>query len=154
VLFIGSQFSNLYTAVECGAVSGRCLVAAAADDDDVFHLFLQKQKRGAELHIYLEEGTYHNNPACRPDVKLTKDKGTGCSYLDRWLKAWPLLLLLDFKATDSCNLRWRFKSHSIRLGRCWQALGLPSEASDWDHKRTLRFLRVQQQKAAAGCIRG
>jgi hypothetical protein len=22
-------------------------------------LFLQKQKRGAELHIYLEEGTYH-----------------------------------------------------------------------------------------------
>jgi hypothetical protein len=28
-------------------------------DDDVFCLFLQKQKRGVELHIYLEEGTYH-----------------------------------------------------------------------------------------------
>ncbi len=27
--------------------------------DDVFYLFLQKQKIGAELHIYLEEGTYH-----------------------------------------------------------------------------------------------
>ena len=29
------------------------------DDDDVFYLFLQNQKRGAELHISLEEGTYH-----------------------------------------------------------------------------------------------
>jgi hypothetical protein len=28
-------------------------------DDDVFYLFLQKQKIGAELHIYLGEGTYH-----------------------------------------------------------------------------------------------
>ena len=25
----------------------------------LFYLFLQKQKRGVELHIYLEEGTYH-----------------------------------------------------------------------------------------------
>jgi hypothetical protein len=32
---------------------------AGCPDDDVFDLFLQKQKIGAELHIYLEEGTYH-----------------------------------------------------------------------------------------------
>jgi hypothetical protein len=31
----------------------------AVFDDDVFYLFLQKQKIGAELHIYLEESTYH-----------------------------------------------------------------------------------------------
>ena len=30
-----------------------------SDDDDVFYLFLLKQKRGAELNIYFEEGTYH-----------------------------------------------------------------------------------------------
>ena len=30
-----------------------------ASFNDVFYLFLQKQKIGAELHIYLEEGTYH-----------------------------------------------------------------------------------------------
>ena len=42
-------------------------------------MFLQKQKIGAELHIYLEEGTYHKSV-------LTKghQNAKACSYAARW----------------------------------------------------------------------
>jgi hypothetical protein len=43
-------------------------------DDDVFYLFLQKQKIGAELHIYLEEGTYHKRLFRGPNTNDMKNQ--------------------------------------------------------------------------------
>ncbi len=69
--------------------SGQALHEAfdsVALDDDVFYLFLQKQKIGAELHIYLEEGTYHKRLFRGPntnDMKNVCRQDTGHSY-SRW----------------------------------------------------------------------
>ena len=46
--------------------------SARRQDDDAFYLFLQKQKTEVELHIYLEEGTYHKRVFRGPNTNDMK----------------------------------------------------------------------------------
>jgi hypothetical protein len=49
-------------------------------DDDVIYLFLQKQKIGAELHIYLEEGAYHYKGRGREQGTEVREGGIGIEH--------------------------------------------------------------------------
>jgi len=51
VLFIGTQYSNLYIAVDMPAKAAMMMMS--------FICSCRNKKKGAKLHIYLQEGTYH-----------------------------------------------------------------------------------------------
>ena len=72
-------------------------------DDDVFYLFLQKQKIGAKLHIYLSEGTI-----------------SWRAHADRLTRSYPLLLA-EIRAFSriSCELRdfFGFRAQIFNLRR-------------------------------------
>ena len=59
-----------------------------ADDDhdyEVFYSFLQKQKMGAELHIYIEEGAYHKR-LFRGPSKVYMELGSYFLFLQEQIK--------------------------------------------------------------------
>jgi len=60
----------------------------------------------------------------------------------RALRAWPLPLLRDLQDDDDAQ-------RGMRLGTCWQELGLPAAGADWTNATTLHFFLLQQQKVAA-----
>jgi len=66
--------------ISCGSTI-RLVTPVNGCDDDVFYLFLQKQKIEAELHIYLEEGTYHKRLFRGPNTNdMKKWDGPSLSF--------------------------------------------------------------------------
>jgi hypothetical protein len=57
-LFRTSNYTNVIRSVRSSHLLSSSEISRPSSAD-VFYLLLQKQKIGAELHIYLEEGTYH-----------------------------------------------------------------------------------------------
>ena len=78
MLFIGTQFRNIFGVGIICVVLDLCMSVASvfitAVEDDVFYLFLQKEKIGGKLHIYLEEDSYFKKLFRGPStaVSITK----------------------------------------------------------------------------------
>ena len=68
----GYPFSKKYFNRQGLDLENTASIAIIPCDDDVIYLFLQKQKLEAELHIYLEEGTYHKRLFRGPNTKDMK----------------------------------------------------------------------------------
>ena len=76
----------------------------------------------------------------------------------RALRAWPLPLLVDLdhrhpqQVWNDAGLLGGMQQgeyRSVHLSRCWEALGLPGEAADWDDAKILLHFGMQQQKVVA-----